>query len=55
MRNWYYRGKRRRAAKKFAVYMGKQGREVHFDKNGKYVEPEDRDQHRDPTDKRWMN
>ena len=51
MRNWYYRSKRRRAAKKFEVYMGKQGREVHFDKNGKYVEPEDRD----PNDRRWMN
>ena len=51
LRNWYYRSRRRRAAKKFAVYMGKQGREVHFDKNGKYVEPEDRD----PNDKRWMN
>lgn len=51
VRNEYYRAKRRNAAKKFEVYMGKQGREVHFDKNGKYVAPEDRD----PTDKRWMN
>ena len=51
VRNWYYRLKRRRAAKKFSVYMGKQGRKVEFDKNGKYVEPEDRD----PNDRRWMN
>ena len=51
MRNWYYRLKRRRAAKKFTVYMGKQGRKVDFDKNGKYVEPEDRD----PNDRTWMN
>jgi membrane associated rhomboid family serine protease len=52
LRNGYYRWKRRRAAKKFAVYMGKQGREVHFDKDGKYVDP---DEVRDPNDKRWMN
>ncbi len=50
MRNEYYKAKRRSAAKKFAVYMGKQGREVHFDKDGKYIDPE-----RDPNDKRWMN
>jgi membrane associated rhomboid family serine protease len=52
LRNGYYRWKRRRAAKKFAVYMGKQGREVHFDKDGKYVDP---DRVQDPNDKRWMN
>jgi len=40
MRNAYYRNKRRQAAKKFEVYMGKQGREVRFDKDGKYVEPD---------------
>lgn len=51
LRNEYYRAKRRNAAKKFEVYMRKQNREVHFDKNGKYVEPDDRD----PNDKRWMN
>lgn len=52
MRNEYYRRKRRNAAKKFEVYMRKQDREVHFDKDGRYVAPEDL---RDPTDKRWMN
>ena len=52
LRNDYYRRKRRNAAKKFEVYMGKQGRDVHFDKDGRYVAPEDT---RDPTDKRWMN
>ena len=51
LRNEFYRAKRRRAAKKFEVYMRKQNRDVHFDKNGRYVEPEDRD----PNDKRWMN
>ena len=40
-RNDYYRWKRRRAAKKFEVYMRKQNREVHFDNEGRYVSPED--------------
>ena len=52
MRNEYYKRKRRNAAKKFQVYMKKQDREVHFDKDGRYVDPDER---RDPTDKRWMN
>jgi membrane associated rhomboid family serine protease len=52
MRNAYYRAKRRRAARKFEVYMGKQGRTVHFDKEGRYVDP---DEKKDPNDKRWMN
>lgn len=51
LRSEFYRSKRRRAAKKFEVYMRKQGTEVHFDKNGRYVNPDDRD----PTDKKWMN
>ncbi len=52
LRNTYYRAKRRRAARKFEVYMGKQGREVNFDKEGRYVDP---DEKKDPNDKRWMN
>jgi membrane associated rhomboid family serine protease len=52
MRNAYYRAKRRHAAKKFEVYMGKQGRKVNFDKEGRYVDP---DEKKDPNDKRWMN
>jgi membrane associated rhomboid family serine protease len=52
MRNVYYRAKRRRAARKFEVYMGKQGRKVSFDKEGRYVDP---DEKKDPNDKRWMN
>ena len=51
LRNDYYRAKRRRAAKKFQVYMRKQNREVHFDANGKFVDPDDKA----PRDKRWMN
>jgi membrane associated rhomboid family serine protease len=52
LRNAYYRNKRRRAARKFEVYMGKQGRQVHFDKEGRYIDP---DSTKDPNDKRWMN
>jgi membrane associated rhomboid family serine protease len=51
LRNEYYRSKRRRAAKKFEVYMKKQNRDVHFDNNGRYVEPDEKD----ANDKRWMN
>jgi membrane associated rhomboid family serine protease len=50
LRNNYYRWKRRRAAKKFEVYMRKQNRDVHFDKEGRYQGSE-----KDPNDRRWMN
>lgn len=53
MRNAYYRAKRRRAARKFEVYMGKQGRQIRFDKEGRYIHPDD--EKNDPNDKRWMN
>jgi membrane associated rhomboid family serine protease len=53
IRNAYYRGKRRRAARKFEVYMRKQNREVHFDKEGRYIDPDEL--RKDPNDKRWMN
>jgi membrane associated rhomboid family serine protease len=49
-RNNYYRWKRRRAARKFEVYMRKQNREVNFDKEGRYIDPD-----KDPNDRRWMN
>jgi membrane associated rhomboid family serine protease len=53
LRNSYYRYRRRRAARKFEVYMRKQNREVHFDKDGRYIDPDEL--RRDPNDKRWMN
>ncbi len=53
MRNSYYRWKRRRAARKFEVYMRKQNREVHFDKDGRYIDPDEL--RKDPNDRRWMN
>lgn len=55
MRNEYYRVKRRRAARKFEVYMKGQNREVHFDKDGRYVDPESHGEKRDPNDRSWMN
>lgn len=45
-RNSYYRWKRRRAARKFEVYMRKQNRDVHFDDEGRYIEPDERKQKR---------
>jgi membrane associated rhomboid family serine protease len=47
LRNRYYRWKRRRAARKFQVYMRSQGRTVRFDGNGRPIDD-------DPNDKsRW--
>ncbi len=40
-RNSYYRWKRRRAARKFEVYMSKHDRQVHFDEHGNYIPPDD--------------
>jgi membrane associated rhomboid family serine protease len=53
LRNGYYRWKRRRAARKFEVYMRKQDRVVKFDEDGRYIAPED--ERRDPKDRKWMN
>jgi membrane associated rhomboid family serine protease len=54
LRNSYYRWKRRRAAKKFQVYMKKQGRDVpYFDEYGNYRGPQTK-----PEDERkgtWVN
>ncbi len=52
LRNSYYRWKRRRAARKFEVYMRKQNRDVRFDSEGRYIDPDER---RDPKDRKWMN
>ncbi len=50
VRNDYYRWKRRRAARKFQVYMRKQNKEVHLDKDGHVIDPD-----KDPNDRHWMN
>jgi membrane associated rhomboid family serine protease len=52
LRNEYYRWKRRRAARKFEVYMRKHNRDVHFDREGRYVDP---DEAKNPNDRKWMN
>ncbi len=52
LRNNYYRWKRRKAARKFEVYMRKQNRDVRFDNEGRYIDP---DAKRDPNDRKWMN
>ena len=47
LRNRFYRWKRRRAGRKFEVYMRSQGRNVHLDSRGRQIED-------DPDDKtRW--
>jgi membrane associated rhomboid family serine protease len=48
LRNRYYRWKRRRAARKFEVYMRRQGRTVKFDGQGKLLDD-------DPDDKKRWN
>jgi membrane associated rhomboid family serine protease len=52
IRNSYYRWKRRRAARKFEVYMRKHNRDVKFDHEGRYVDP---DATKNPNDRKWMN
>jgi len=47
LRNRYYRWKRRRAARKFEVYMRRQGRTVHFDGQGRPIDEDANDK------KRW--
>lgn len=49
-RNQYYRWKRKRAARKFQVYMKKQNRDVRFDDEGKYIDPD-----KDPNDRSKWN
>ncbi len=48
LRNRYYRWKRRRAARKFEVYMRRQGRTVKFDGQGRVIHDDDAD-----DKKRW--
>jgi len=56
MRNSYYRWKRRRAAKKFEVYMRQHDQEVHFDEHGNYIPPEDeRRKGNDGSKSGWVN
>lgn len=50
LRNGYYRWKRRRAGRKFEVYMKKQGRTIRLDSRGRQIDADDED----PNDRsRW--
>ena len=55
VRNWYYRWKRRRAAKKFEVYMRQHDRKVNFDEHGNYIPPEDDDKTNGGGKSGWVN
>lgn len=52
LKNTYYRWKRRRAARKFQVYMRKHDRNVYFDEYGNYKPPDDK---RDDERGGWVN
>src|SRR6201987_2531467 len=54
LRNSYYRWKRRRAARKFEVYMRKHDRTVTFDEHGNYVPPAD-DKKNGASKSGWVN
>ncbi len=56
MRNSYYKWKRKRAAKKFEVYMRKHDRADYFDQYGNYKAPDDKDKHNGGTGPGgWVN
>lgn len=55
LRNTFYRWKRKRAQRKFQVYMGKQGRDVpEFDEFGNYIPPAERKPKKDDGSP-WVN
>lgn len=55
LRNSYYRWKRRRAARKFEVYMRKHDRTVTFDEHGNYVPPDEIDKKNGGSKSGWVN
>jgi membrane associated rhomboid family serine protease len=55
VRNSYYRWKRRRAARKFQVYMKDHDRKVTFDEHGNYVPPDDNDKKNGGSKSGWVN
>ena len=55
LRNSFYRWKRRRAARKFEVYMRQHDRDVKFDNLGNYVPPEDREKKNGGSKSGWVN
>jgi membrane associated rhomboid family serine protease len=55
LRNSYYRWKRRRAARKFEVYMRDQNKTVTFDEHGNFVPPEESDKKNGGGKSGWVN
>ena|SRR6266849_412048 len=55
LRNSYYRWRRRRAARKFEVYMKDHDRKVTFDEHGNYVPPDDNDKTNGGSKSGWVN
>ncbi len=55
LRNYYYRWKRRRAARKFEVYMRDRDRTVTFDEHGNYVPPDDKEKKNGGSKSGWVN
>jgi membrane associated rhomboid family serine protease len=57
VRNSYYRWKRRRAARKFEVFMRKQNRPLSgtFDEHGNYIPPDDIDKKNGGSKSGWVN
>lgn len=55
LRNSYFRWKRRRAARKFEVYMRGHNRTVNFDEHGNYIPPEDSDKQNGGSKSGWVN
>jgi hypothetical protein len=56
LRNSYYRWKRRRAARKFEVYMRKHNRSVEFDEHGNYIPPDEpREKKNGGSKSGWVN
>ena len=55
MHNSYYRWKRRRAARKFEVYMRQHDRQVKFDERGNYIPPEENEKKNGGSKSGWVN
>jgi len=55
VRNSYYRWKRRRAARKFEVYMRQHNRTVTFDEHGNYIPPDEADKKNGGSKSGWIN
>jgi membrane associated rhomboid family serine protease len=55
LRNSYYRWKRKKAAKKFEVYMRDHDRKVSFDEHGNYVPPDDNEKKNGGSKSGWVN